>query len=96
MPIGVRELRSGTKTHRFTRTWRSLPSVIMADFQYREYRLSVKTHTPGLKVLIYPPGSSLPLPTIPFHRDRAKLDDLIEEAKHIVEDHQLMSRVSGQ
>jgi hypothetical protein len=63
----------------------------MTDFQYREYRLSVETHTPGLKVLIYPPGSSLPLPTIPFHRDRAKLDDLIEEAKHIVEDHQLVT-----
>jgi hypothetical protein len=58
---------------------------------YREYRLSVETHTPGLKILIYPPGASLPLSTIPFHRDRAKLDDLLEEAKRIVEDHQLMT-----
>jgi hypothetical protein len=54
---------------------------------YREYRLSVETHTPGFKILIYPPGSSLPLPTIPFHRDRARLDDLVEEAKRVVEDH---------
>ena len=68
--------------------------VIMAEIiHYREYRLSVETHTPGFKILIYPPGSSLPLTTIPFHRDRAKLDDLVEEAEHIVEDHRLMTGV---
>jgi hypothetical protein len=59
---------------------------------YREYRLSVEVHTPGLKILIYPPGSSLPLPTIPFHRDKANLGLLVEEAENIVEDHRLMTR----
>jgi hypothetical protein len=60
----------------------------MAEFKYREYRLSVETHKPGLKILIYPPGASSPLPTIPFHRNRAKLSDLLQEARRIVEDHQ--------
>jgi hypothetical protein len=62
---------------------------------YREYRLSVEPHTPGIKILIYPPGSSLPLPTIPFHRDRANLGLLVEEAENIVEDHRLMTGVRG-
>jgi hypothetical protein len=65
---------------------------MMAEiFHYHEYRLSVEAHNPGLKILIYPPGSLLPLSTIPFHRDNTKLRDLVEEAKHIVEDHRLMT-----
>jgi hypothetical protein len=60
----------------------------MAEFKYREYRLSVETHTPGLKIVIYPPGASLPLSTIPFHRDRTKLSDLLQEARRLVDDHQ--------
>jgi hypothetical protein len=60
---------------------------------YREYRLLVEVHTPGLKILIYPPDSSLPLPTIPFHRDQANLGLLVEEAENIVDDHRLMTGV---
>jgi hypothetical protein len=66
----------------------------MAEFKYREYRLSVETHSPGLKILIYPPGASLPLSTIPFQRDRTRLNALVEEAKRLVEDHQSMIYLS--
>jgi hypothetical protein len=61
---------------------------------YREYRLSVVTHTPGLKILIYPPGASLPLSTVPFDRDRRKLGALIQQARRIVEDHESMTRLA--
>jgi hypothetical protein len=38
-------------------------------------------------ILIYPPGASVALPTIPFDRNKSKRDDLIEEAKRMVDDH---------
>ncbi len=50
--------------------------------EYRGYRLSLEPH---------PPGSSLPLPTILFQRNRARLDDLVKDAKDIVDDHLAMS-----
>jgi hypothetical protein len=59
--------------------------------EYRGYRLSLEPHPPGSKILIFPPGSSLPLPTILFHRNRARLDDLVKDAKDIVDDHLAMS-----
>ncbi len=59
--------------------------------EYRGYRLSVEPHPPGSKILIFPPGSSLPLPTILFQRSRRKLDGLIkDDAKDIVDDHLAM------
>jgi hypothetical protein len=60
-------------------------------FEYRGYRLSLEPHPPGSKILIFPPGSSLPLPTILFQRNRARLDDLVKDAKDIVDDHLAMS-----
>jgi hypothetical protein len=54
--------------------------------EYRGYRLSVEPHAPGSKILIFPPGSSLPLPTILFQRTRTRLDGLIKDAKDIVDD----------
>jgi hypothetical protein len=59
--------------------------------EYRGYRLSAEPHAPGSKILIFPPGSSLPLPTILFQRSRTRLDGLIEDAKEIVDDHLAMS-----
>jgi hypothetical protein len=59
--------------------------------EYRGYRLSVEPHAPGSKILIFPPGSSLPLPTILFQRNRTRLDGLIKDAKDIVDDHLAMS-----
>jgi hypothetical protein len=59
--------------------------------EYRGYRLSVEPHAPGAKILIFPPGSSLALPTILFQRNRTGLDGLIEDAKEIVDDHLAMS-----
>jgi hypothetical protein len=59
--------------------------------EYRGYRLSVEPHAPGSKILIFPPGSSLPLPTILFQRNRTGLDGLIKDAKDIVDDHLAMS-----
>jgi len=58
--------------------------------EYRGYRLSLEPHPPGLKILIFPPGSSLPLSTILFQRNRAMLDDLVKDAKDIVDDHLAM------
>jgi hypothetical protein len=58
--------------------------------EYRSYRLSVEPHPPGSKILIFPPGSSLPLPTILFQRNRPTLDGLIKDAKDIVDDHLAM------
>jgi hypothetical protein len=62
--------------------------------EYRGYRLSVEPHAPGSKILIFPPGSSLPLPTILFQRTRTRLDGLITDAKDIVDDHLAMSTKS--
>ena len=59
--------------------------------EYRGYRLLVEPHPPGSKILIFPPGSSLALPTILFQRGRTKLDGLIKDAKEIVDDHLAMS-----
>ena len=59
--------------------------------EYRGYRLSIEPHPPGSKILIFPPGSSLPLPTILFQRGRKRTDDLIKDAKDIVDDHLAMS-----
>jgi hypothetical protein len=60
-------------------------------YEYRGYRLSVEPHPPGSKILIFPPGSSLALPTILFQRSRTRLDGLIEDAKEIVDDHLALS-----
>jgi hypothetical protein len=51
----------------------------------------VEPHAPGSKILIFPPGSSLPLPTILFQRNGTRLDGLIKDAKDIVDDHLAMS-----
>jgi hypothetical protein len=59
--------------------------------EYRGYRLSVEPHAPGTKILIFPPGSSLALPTIMFQRNRTRLDGLIKDAKDIVDDHLAIS-----
>jgi hypothetical protein len=59
--------------------------------EYRGYRLSVEPHAPGAKILIFPPGSPLPLPTILFQRNRTGLDGLIKDAKGIVDDHLAVS-----
>jgi hypothetical protein len=59
--------------------------------EYRSYRLSVEPHAPGSKILIFPPGSSLALPTILFQRNRTSLDGLVKDAKDIVDDHLAMS-----
>jgi hypothetical protein len=59
--------------------------------EYRGYRLSVEPHAPGAKILIFPPGSSLALPTILFQRNSTRLDGLVKDAKEIVDDHLAMS-----
>jgi hypothetical protein len=59
--------------------------------EYRGYRLSVEPHAPGSKILIFPPDSSLPLPTILFQRNRTNLDGLVKDAKDIVDNHLAMS-----
>jgi hypothetical protein len=59
--------------------------------EYRGYKLSIEPHPPGSKILIFPPDSSLPLPTILFQRNRTSVDGLVQDAKHIVDDHLAMS-----
>jgi transposase len=59
--------------------------------EYRGYLLSVEPHAPGSKILIFPPDSSLPLPTILFQRNRTNLDGLVKDAKDIVDNHLAMS-----
>jgi hypothetical protein len=57
------------------------------QIEHHGYRLSVEPHGSGYKILIYPPGASVALPTIPFDRNKSKRLDLIEEAKRMVDDH---------
>jgi hypothetical protein len=58
------------------------------QIEHRGYRLlSVQPHGSGYKILIYPPGSTISLPTIPFDRNKSKRKDLIEEAKRMADDH---------
>jgi hypothetical protein len=59
--------------------------------EYRGYKLSIEPHPPGSKILIFPPDSSLPLPTILFQRNRTRVDGLVQDAKNIVDDHLAMS-----
>jgi hypothetical protein len=63
-------------------------------YEYRGYRLSVEPHPPGSKILIFPPGSSLALPTILFQRSRTRLDGVVKDAKDIVDDHLAMSAMN--
>jgi hypothetical protein len=55
--------------------------------EYRGYKLSAEPHPPGARILIFTPGSSLPLPTILFQRNRTIVDGLVQDAKNIVDDH---------
>jgi hypothetical protein len=54
--------------------------------EYRGYKLSVEPDPPGSRILIFPPGSSLPLPTL-FQRNRTIVDGLVQDANNIVDDH---------
>jgi hypothetical protein len=62
-------------------------SAMTEQIEHRGYRLSVQPHGSGYKILIYPPGSTIALPTIPFDRNKSKREDLIEEAKCMADDH---------
>jgi hypothetical protein len=62
-------------------------SALTEQIEHRGYRLSVQPHGSGYKILIYAPGSTVALPTIPFDRNKSKREDLIEEAKRMADDH---------
>jgi hypothetical protein len=66
-------------------------NAVRHGMEYVDPGASVEPHAPGSKILIFPPGSSLPLPTILFQRNGTRLDGLIKDAKDIVDDHLAMS-----
>jgi hypothetical protein len=55
------------------------------ELNYKGYRLQVSPQGPGWKVIIYAPGAMLGLDEIPYIRDPAGRDQVIEEAREIVD-----------
>jgi hypothetical protein len=55
------------------------------ELSYKEYRLQVSPQGPGWKVIIYPPGAMLAINEIPYTRSPAGHDQVIEEAREIVD-----------
>jgi hypothetical protein len=55
------------------------------ELSYKEYRLQVSPQGPGWKVIIYPPGAMLAINEIPYTRNPAGQDQVIEEGREIVD-----------
>jgi hypothetical protein len=55
------------------------------ELNYKGYRMQVSPQGPGWKVIIYAPGAMLALDEIPYTRDPPGRDQVIEEAREIVD-----------
>jgi len=63
-----------------------LDRVKMAErIDYRGYRLEVGPVGRGWRVAIYAPGSTNPLPESPAMLEKSSRDDIVTEAKRIID-----------